>query len=190
MGRLVPITDDEVLRRSRGAIRRNPIAHDFFERDGQVRVEKRGFYCEELFGPWGAWDPQAFAHLELGTPLPHPFLPVELKVLPVLPAAYRVPAKEPHGYALHSLTWLYAHFYAVERRCTRLFELEAPDEIIEPEWKRQLHALALLMNNEFVDDPVLWVGKKRVASLASKLGTEDPVVLEALLFAMGLKLEA
>ena len=187
---LVPITEDDVRRRSRGPITKNPIAHDFYVDDGKrLRAEKGGFYCEKLFGPWDSRDPEAFAHVELGTPVPHPWLPIELKLLPVLPAAYRAPRPTDAGFAFDDATWLYGHFYAQERRCTRLFELEAPDELLEKEWSGVRGALAALFDNEFVTEPLNWAGERRMASLASRLGSDDAQYIDAVLFAIGLRVQ-
>jgi DNA-directed RNA polymerase beta' subunit len=154
-----------------------------------VRAEKGGFYCEKIFGPWDARDPDAFAHIELGTPLAHPWLPIELKVLPVLPAAYRAPRRLDGGFAPDDTTWLYGLFYWQERRCTRLFELDAPDEVVEKEWRGVRQALAALFDNEFLAEPVSWSGDRRPPSLASRLGSDDVRHIEAVLFSIGLRLE-
>ena len=185
----MPVDARAVRARSRGEITKNPIAADiYYSSDKKMRVERGGFHCEKLFGRVNKPDPTAFAHIELARPFAHPWLGFSLSVLPVLPAAFRRPQPSAGGFVeLDELTWLYARFYDRNARAKRLAELGAPAELVDQDVATAHNDLRVLFDNFFTAEPVVVApDRRRVASLASRLGTQDAAEREALLFALGL----
>jgi DNA-directed RNA polymerase beta' subunit len=190
--RLHPVAASDVRGRSRGPISKNPIAYDLFlwkERGRKVlRTERGGFHCERLFGAPKQPDPEAFAHIELAAPLAHPFLDGELDALPVLPAFFRPARVADEGIHEHELTFLYNAFYQVYQRWARLRELQAPDDVLAGERASVERHLAVLFDNAFAPEPVVWSDGGRPRALASLLDGEDAARTEAALFALGVAL--
>lgn len=154
-----------------------------------LRTERGGFHCERLFGAPKQPDPDAFAHIELAEPLAHPFLEAELEALPVLPAYFRPAKVDGDEIHEHELTFLYNAFYQVHQRWARLRELDAPEEVSAPARAEVLRNLAVLFDNAFAPEPVVWADGGRPRAIASLLDGADAARTEAALFALGVALD-
>lgn len=189
--RLAPASSDEIRARSRGRITRDPLDGDLYPRDRDGREvlvpEPGGFYDETLFGPLAAPEASAFAHLELRAALRHPMLDAPIDVVPVLPAAYR-PYDDELG---RDVTAAYGELYSVCARFARLIELDAPAHVVEDDRESCERALSALIDNRTSAEPVrVGAARRPRGSLADLLDTRDAVQLEAVLFAIGLRLVA
>jgi hypothetical protein len=190
--RLAPTTRADIHARSRGRITRNPIAWDFaFRRDGTLAAERGGFHDEALFGPLAEPGDDRFAHLDLPEPVPHPFLRGEqITTLAVLPAAFRPFTRNAQSVVVDEITFLYARLYQTLHRWARLRELNAPATIVSEHRETLIVDIAVLFDNDFAPSPLVTTTGTRPASLARLLETTDLRRLDAVLFALGLRLTA
>jgi hypothetical protein len=160
-----------------------------FRRDGTLAAERGGFYDEQLFGPLAEPADDRFAHLDLPEPVPRPFLAGEqLDTLAVLPAALRPLTRAGDGVVTHKITFLYHRLYQSLRRWVRLRELNAPATVVSETHAMFIVDVAVLFDNDFAPSPLVTTTGTRPASLGRLLDTTDIRRLDAVLFALGLRL--
>lgn len=181
------LSDDEIRKMSYGEVTKpetlNMRTHE---------AEKDGLFCEKIFGPVKDYECQCgrcsgyrykekvcekcgvevtsssvryerFGHIELATPIKHPFLPDStLFVLPILPPKLRPMAKRSNGsFVTSDLNDLYRRVINLNNRLKRLLELGASDITVENEKRMLQKAIDSLFNNSHLEAPV-WEGNGRV----------------------------
>jgi DNA-directed RNA polymerase beta' subunit len=160
-----------------------------------LRPQRGGLYCDELFGAWrGLSEPdrrsEQFGHVELAQPVDHPWLGIHMVALPVLPPGFRPMRHLGDGrFEEPDLTVLYAVVLERNQMLKRLGELHAPESVLTEHHAKLCRSIHHLFDNDFSPSPVEKPGGQRYRSLASHLGTKDDEERAAVLFALGLKWE-
>jgi DNA-directed RNA polymerase beta' subunit len=186
-GLLVVVEDEDVRARSRGAVR--AVYGSLFR--ANLRPERGGLYCDELFGAWpGLEEPdlrrERFGHIELARPVLHPWLGIPMTALAVLPPGYRAMRDLGEGrFEEPDLTVLYAVVLERNQMLKRLMELSAPESVVAEHHEKLSRSVHHLYDNDFSVFPVEKPGGQRYRSLASHLGTRDDEERAAILFALG-----